>query len=143
MIILRCFDQVHFLFSGRKFNVGWSLLELLGPSATTTEFYRLSGQQQLAKRDFWVRACTESARAHAAQLPNCSAQLPNWSAHCPAVWCTSSRQPARPQQLKSLGISPSCSVRNPLRFHVKITKCYRWLLLLLFIIFKTTRAKQL
>ena len=59
--------------SGQKFDVGWSLLELLGPSATTTEFYRLSGQQQLAKRDFWVRACAASARAHVAQLPNCSA----------------------------------------------------------------------
>ena len=89
--------------SGQKLDVGWSLLELLGPSATTTEFYRLSGQQELAKRDFWVRACAASARAHVAQLPNCSAaqllscpllasrlgqQRAGWPLHC---CCSSSK----------------------------------------------------
>ena len=79
-------DPVQSYLSGQKFYVGWSLLELLGPSATTTEFYRLSGQQQLAKRDFWVRACAGSARAHVAQLPNCSA------AHCWAAdWGSNGR----------------------------------------------------
>ena len=90
-------DPVQSYLSGQNFDVGWSLLELLGPSATTTEFYRLSGQQQLAKRDFWVRACAASARAHVAQLPNCSAaqlasrlgqQRAGWPLHC---CCSSSK----------------------------------------------------
>ena len=90
-------DPVQSYLSGQKFYVGWSLLELLGPSATTTEFYRLSGQQQLAKRDFWVRACAASARAQPIQLLSCpTAQLASrlgqqragWPLHC---CCSSSK----------------------------------------------------
>ena len=79
------FDQVHSCFSRRKFHLGWSLLELLGPSTTTTEFYRLSGHQQLARRDFWVRACAVFVRAQTAQLP--TAHLPKW----PADWGSNGR----------------------------------------------------